>query len=243
MNGDCLNEMNNIDDQSIDFICTDLPFGTTQCRWDTKINLDRLWVHYKRIIKDNGAIALFAQTPFDKVLGVSNLEMLKYEIIWHKTKATGHLNAKKMPLKAHENILIFYKKLPTYNAQKTAGHKPTNTYTKYQSDGDCYGKTKVGISGGGNTDRYPLSVLNFSSDTQKISIHPTQKPVALLEWLIRTYTNEGDTVLDSCFGSGSCAEAALNCNRGFIGIEKDLTIFKSGKKRIEESQMQTRMFA
>lgn len=146
--GDCLKLMNDIPDKSIDMILCDLPYGTTQNKWDSIIPLDKLWEQYCRVIKDNGAIVLFAQTPFDKVLGCSNLKMLKYEWIWEKTSATGHLNAKKMPMKAHENILVFYKKLPTYNPQKTTGHTPVHSYTKHQDDGSNYGKTLIGISGG-----------------------------------------------------------------------------------------------
>jgi len=232
INGDCLDVMRGIPDNSIDLVCCDMPFGTTNCRWDTVICLESLWKHYKRIVKDNGAIVLFAQTPFDKVLGASNLHMLKYELIWEKTKATGHLNAKKMPMKAHENILVFYKKLPTYNPQKTTRHKPVNSYTKHTQDGECYGKTKLGVKGGGATDRYPRSVQRFAHDTQKISLHPTQKPVALVEYLVKTYTNEGDTVLDNCMGSGTAGVACNNLGRDFIGIEKDLDIFTIADRRI-----------
>lgn len=130
-NGDCLEVMKSIPDKSIDLILCDLPYGITKCKWDTPIDLFAMWNQYNRIIKDNAPILLFAQTPFDKVLGSSNLSMLKYEWIWEKTQATGHLNAKKMPMKAHENILVFYKKLPIYNPQKTTGHKPIHSYTKY----------------------------------------------------------------------------------------------------------------
>ena len=176
---------------------------------------------------------MFAQTPFDKVLGCSNLKELKYEWIWEKTTATGHLNAKKMPMKAHENILVFYDKLPTYNPQKTTGHKPANRCTKHRGDGSNYGKTKVGISGGGQTDRYPRSVQVFKTDKQKVSLHPTQKPVALLEYLINTYSNEGDTVLDFTFGSCSTGVAALSTNRKFIGVEMEEKYFDIGASRME----------
>ena len=197
---------------------------------------DGLWTHYNRIIKDNGVIVLFAQTPFDKILGNSNLKMLRYEWIWEKTTATGHLNAKKMPMKAHENILVFYKKLPVYNPQKTNGHKPVNSYTKHSDDGSNYGKTKIGISGGGNTDRYPRSVQVFKTDKQKCALHPTQKPVALCEFLIRTYTNPGATILDNTMGSGTVGVATLNVGeeRKFIGIELDEKYFNIAKKRIED---------
>ena len=193
-----------------------------------------LWSHYNRIVKDDGAIVLFAQTPFDKVLGDSNLKMLRYEWIWEKTTATGHLNAKKMPLKAHENILIFYKKLPLYNPQKTTGHKPVNSYTKHQDDGSNYGKTKVGISGGGSTERYPRSVLLFKTDKQTSSLHPTQKPVALCEYLINTYSKEGAVILDNAMGSGTTGVACLNTNRFFIGIEKEYCYFETSQLRLRD---------
>ena len=232
--GDCLKLMNDIPDKSIDMILCDLPYGTTQNKWDSIIPLDKLWDQYCRVIKDNGAIVLFAQTPFDKVLGCSNLKMLKYEWIWEKTSATGHLNAKKMPMKAHENILVFYKKLPTYNPQKTTGHTPVHSYTKHQDDGSNYGKTLIGISGGGSTERYPRSVQVFKTDKQKEALHPTQKPVDLLEYLIKTYTNEGETVLDNTMGSGSTGVAAVRTNRNFVGIELDDTYFEIANKRIKD---------
>ena len=235
--GDCLGIMQQIPKKSIDFIFCDLPYGTTRCKWDSPIDLPRLWNEYKRIIKPRGAIALMAQTPFDKVLGASNLGMLKYEWIWEKTQATGHLNAKKMPLKAHENILVFYKDLPTYNPQKTNGHKPINSYTKYvktQNNTELYGEMKQEISGGGETDRYPRSVLLYSSDKQKSCLHPTQKPVALAEYLINTYSNEGETVLDNCIGSGTTAIACINTKRNFIGIEKEIKYFDIANERISK---------
>ena len=231
--GDCLEVMKNIPDKSIDMILCDLPYGTTQNKWDSIIPLDKLWKQYKRIIKDNSSIVLFAQTPFDKVLGCSNLSMLRYEWIWEKTTATGHLNAKKMPMKAHENILVFYKKLPIYNPQKTTGHTPVHSYTKYQTDGSNYGKTQTGISGGGSTERYPRSIQIFKTDKQKLAIHPTQKPVALLEYLIKTYTKEGELVLDFTMGSGSTGVACLNTNRRFVGIELDEKYFKISCERME----------
>jgi len=226
-----------IDDNSIDMVLCDLPYGTTRCRWDSVIDLQKLWGEYRRIIKANGAIVLTAQTPFDKVLGASNLEMLKYEWIWEKTQATGHLNAKKMPLKAHENILVFYKDLPTYNPQKTNGHKPINSYTKYvktQNNTELYGEMKQEISGGGETDRYPRSVLLYSSDKQKSCLHPTQKPLALMEYLIATYSNEAETILDNCAGSGTTGLAAKNLNRNYIMIENDEVNYKICIERVGE---------
>lgn len=217
-------------------ILSDLPYGTTQNKWDSIIPLDHLWNQYERVIKDDGAIVMSAQTPFDKVLGSSNLKLLRYEWIWEKTAATGHLNAKKMPMKAHENFLVFYKKLPTYNPQMTRGHKPVNSYTKHQDDGTNYGKTSAGISGGGSTSRYPRSIQVFKSDKQKVAIHPTQKPVALFEYFIKTYTNENEIVLDSCIGSGTTAVACLNTNRKYIGFEKDLSCFEKCLERIKNHQ-------
>lgn len=226
--GDCLELMpKHVGDKSIDLILCDLPYGTTNCRWDSIIDLKKLWKEYTRVIKDNGAILLFAQTPFDKVLGASNLEMLRYEWIWEKTSATGHLNAKKMPMKAHENILVFYKNLPTYNPQKTQGHNPVNTFTKrHNNDGDVYGNTTTS-SGGGNTDRYPRSVLLYPSDKQTSNLHNTQKPLSLIEYIIKTYSNEGDIVLDNAAGSGTTGKGCENLDRYCIMMEKDFEIYQT----------------
>jgi site-specific DNA-methyltransferase (adenine-specific) len=239
-NGDCLEIMKDIEDGSISMILADLPYGTTKAAFDSCIDLDKLWEQYKRIIKTNGAIALFAQTPFDKVLGCSNLKWLKYEWIWEKTQATGFLNAKKMPMKAHESILIFYDKTPTYNPQKTTGHKPINSYTKrakVQNKTELYGAVKEDVSGGGETDRYPRSVLVFPSDKQIMKstpfLHPMQKPLALCEYLIKTYTNEGDVVLDNVCGSGTTGVAAKNLNRDYILIEKEERFYDMSRKRLQ----------
>lgn len=239
INEDCFNVFSSIKDKSIDAIICDLPYGTTKCAWDSILPLDKLWIEYKRVIKDSGVIILFAQTPFDKVLGVSNLEWLKYEWIWEKPQATGYFNAKKMPMKAHENILIFYNKLPKFFPQKTTGHKPVNSYTKKVdvcNKTEVYGKVTKDISGGGETDRYPRSVQIFSSDKQKNkldgTIHPTQKPLSLLEMLIKSYTEEGDIILDNTMGSGTTNLAALRLNRKSIGIEKDKKYFDIAVKRL-----------
>ena len=225
---DCVEGMKYIDDKSIDMILCDLPYGTTRNKWDSIIPLEPLWEQYKRIIKDNGAIVLTAQTPFDKVLGASNLDMLRYEWIWEKDNATGHLNAKKMPMKKHENILVFYKKLPQYNPQFTEG-KPY--VVKRGRKSTNYGDDVEGYDGITKSDgkRYPTSILRFNKET---GLHPTQKPVALFEYLIKTYTNEGETVLDNCMGSGTTAVACINTNRNFIGIELDEGYFKIAKERI-----------
>lgn len=234
--GDCLELMpKHVEDKSIDMIFCDLPYGTTQNKWDSVIDLPTLWGEYERVIKDNGAIVLFAQTPFDKVLGESNLKLLKYEWIWEKTQATGHLNAKKMPMKAHENILVFYKKLPTYNPQKTTGHKPMNSGVRRSSlKNENYNEiNKVDLPFGGDTDRYPRTVLEFKSDKQKNYLHPTQKPLALIEYMIKTYTNEGDLILDNTCGSGTTGLGAKNLNRNYIMMEQDPKYYEIACKRVQ----------
>jgi len=234
--GDCLELMGGIKDESVDLILADLPYGTTKCSWDIIIPFKPLWEHYERIIKPNGAILLFAQTPFDKVLGSSKIDLLRYEWIWEKTQATGHLNSKKMPMKAHENILVFYKKLPTYNPQKTQGHKPVNSYYKsidLQNKTEIYGKVNKELSGGGNTDRFPRDILRYASEKQTCKLHPTQKPVPLLEYLIKTYTHEGETVVDNVAGSFSTAEACENTNRKWICMDKEISNCSIGKVRLE----------
>lgn len=229
-NEDCLEGMKRIPDKSVDMILCDLPYGTTQNKWDSIIPLEPLWKQYERVIKDSGAIVLTAQTPFDKVLGASNLKMLKYEWIWVKDQGTGHLNAKKMPLKNHENVLVFYRKLPLYNPQMTGDEKriikrgTRKSQTNYGSFLDESITQYVG--------RYPLSVQKFNKDTLKI--HPTQKPTTLFEYLIKTYTNEGETVLDNCMGSGTTAIACINTNRNYIGFEMDEEYHRLLTKRIEE---------
>ena len=226
--------MNNIEDKSIDMILCDLPYGTTRNKWDSIIPLDKMWEQYERIIKDNGAIVLTAQTPFDKVLGSSNLKMLKYEWIWDKKLGTGHLNAKKMPMKRHENVLIFYKKLPTYNPQMTDG-EPYDKGFGY-GDSSNYGKQKAVSHVNTSGKRYPVSIIEFSNANRRGIVHPTQKPVALFEYLIKTYTNKGETVLDNCFGSGTTGVAAINTNRNFIGIEKEWEYCEIANQRIEEAK-------
>ena len=228
-NGDCLEVMKEIPDKSVDMILCDLPYGTTQNKWDSIINLDKLWEQYERIIKDNGAIVLFAQTPFDKVLGSSNLKLLKYEWIWRKSKPTGHLNAKKMPLKQHENILVFYKKLPTYNCLNLTKVDKMVSRTNKGNYGECSKTTKQEYTG------YPKSILDYNSIISSNQLHPTQKPVELLEYLIKTYTNDGMFVLDNCMGSGSTGVACVNTNRKFIGIELDEGYFKIASDRIHKA--------
>lgn len=233
--GDCLQLMKDIPDQSIDMVLCDLPYGTTNCRWDSVLPYNLLWQQYFRMCR--GAVVLFAQSPFDKALGMSNIKYLRYEWIWEKTHPTGHLNAKKAPMKAHENILVFYGKQPTYNPIKTTGHV-RKAAVKRSDKTPIYGEQTFTELPYDSTERYPRSVLTFASDKQTSNIHPTQKPVALCEYLIRTYTNEGDTVLDNCMGSGTTGIACLNTNRKFIGIESDPIYFAVAKERIMTNQIE-----
>lgn len=225
IHGDCLEVMKTIPDGSIDLILCDLPYGTTRNKWDSVIDLAALWTEYKRVCC--GAIVLTAQTPFDKVLGASNIDMLRYEWIWRKEAGTGFLNAKRAPLKDHENVLVFYGKTPTYNPQMRTGFKPYRC--KKGGETSNYNPSGI-VTTESSGERYPVTVLEFSRD--KVKIHPTQKPVALMEYLIRTYTNEGDLILDNCMGSGTTGVACMNTSRRFIGIEKDDGYFEVAKKRI-----------
>ena len=202
----------------INMVLTDLPYGTTNAKWDSVLDLGKFWDYLSPLRTPTTPVLLFAQTPFDKVLGCSNIKELKYEWIWEKGNATGHLNAKKMPMKAHENILCFYEKPPTYNPQKTEGH------TLKESKDNLGGSELYGVSKKRNyssTSRYPRDVLKFASDKQKLNIHSTQKPLELLRYMIRTYTNVGDTVLDATAGSCSVAVAAYLEGRNSICIEKE----------------------
>lgn len=234
-----LRVMKQIPDGSIDCIKTDLPFGTTNCKWDVVIPFDLLWEQYHRIIKDNGAILLNAQTPFDKLLGASNIKNLRYEWIWEKTNATGHLNAKKMPMKAHENVLVFYKKPPVYNPQMTHGHERKVSKAEHKmgsKQSDVYQKTLT-LTTYDSTDRYPRSVLKFPSDKQKIKLNPTQKPLALEMYFVSTYTNPGDTVLDSACGSGTLGQACKLLGRNAILIDNRLSQVGDARRRIQYSDI------
>ena len=228
--GDCLEVLPALEAKSIDLVLADMPYGTTRCDCDSHIDLERLWPELKRVAR--GAIVLFAQTPFDKVLGASNLPMLRYEWIWEKTNATGHLNAHRAPMKAHENILVFYDRQPTYNPQKTGGHERKASIKR--GDGDVfYGRQKRDGLTYDSTERYPRTVQTFASDKHRQSLHRTQKPQALCEYLIKTYSVEGDTVLDFCMGSGTTGAAAEAQYRHFVGIEKHPDIFAIAADRLQ----------
>ena len=235
-NDDCIKIMQSLPEKSVDLILTDPPFGTTHNRWDSVIPFENLWEGYERVIKDNGAIILFGQGLFSSELACSNKKMFRYRLVWEKTKAGGFLNARRMPLQAHEDILVFYKKLPTYNPQMVDG-KPYSKKAVTNGDGKNYGKfDRVGTVYNNNGKYFPRSVIKFANGNRN-SLHPTQKPVELLEYLIKTYSNEGDVVLDSCMGSGSTGCAALGCGRDFIGIELDLHYYDIAKERIEKYEI------
>lgn len=232
MSGDCLERMKEIESGSVDMILADPPYGTTACKWDSVIDLPLMWEQLKRVVKPNGAIIMTASQPFTSQLVLSNLKNFKYEWIWHKSRYTGFLQAKYMPMKAHESVLVFCSEgKPTYNPQKTGGHTPTNS-AKGVGHSPTFGASKERDYKGGDTTRYPKSVQEFKSER---GMHPTQKPVALMEYLIRTYTNEGECVLDFTMGSGTTGVACTNTNRNFRGIEMDEGYYNIAKGRITES--------
>lgn len=234
MHGDCLEKMQSIKSGSIDLILTDPPYGTTQCKWDSVIPLDEMWLQLNRVIKPNGAIVMTAAQPFTTVLIGSNLPLFRYCWVWDKIKGTGFLNAKKMPMRNHEDVVIFYNKLPTYNPQMTNGHQRKVSHRKATLQTDVYNDMKNDYHYD-STERFPTSIQTISTDTQSSSLHPTQKPVALMEYLIKTYTNRGETVLDFTMGSGTTGVACVKSNRNFIGIEKDEAYFNIAQNRIDET--------
>ena len=232
--GDCLELMKDIPNKSINMILCDLPYGTTKCSWDTVIPFKPLWGQYNRIIKDNGAIVLFGSEPFSSQLRLSNINNYKYDWIWEKSKATGFLNAKKQPLRAYETISVFYRKPTIYNPQFHISTPYNKGMRKEQTTDDVYGKfNQVVVESTGI--RYPRNVIYFkTAESEGKVYHKTQKPIALLEYLIKTYTNEGDLILDNCMGSGSTGVACVNTDRKFIGIELDNTYFEIAKERINK---------
>jgi len=239
--GDCLEVMPSIADKSVDMILCDLPYGTTACKWDTIIPFEPLWEQYKRIIKDNGAIVLTASQPFTSALVMSNPKMFKVAIVWNKKKAGNFVQGNIQPLKIHEDVLIFYSKQPTYNPQKTLLDKPQkvrngakNRQDRKEAGG--FGGTVIYSDKFEADKKLPTTIVEISKDNYgKNVFHPTQKPVALFEYLIKTYTNEGDTVLDNCAGSGTTGVACKNLKRNCILIEKDEQYYKIAKRRIENT--------
>lgn len=236
-NEDCLIGMNRIPNGAIDLVICDLPYGTTDLEWDTVIPFDSLWKQYKRVCNPNAAILLFSAQPFTTDLINSNRKMFRYEIIWEKTLAVGFLNAKKIPLKAHENICVFYSKMPTYNPIKTY-IKETYRRRKQSGVAKQYSKTRGETIYENDGTRFPRDVVKFSNFTDTgfsgkgNHIHPTQKPVPLIEYLIKTYSNDGDLVLDNCIGSGTTAVAAINTGRRFVGFETNREYFDYANDRI-----------
>lgn len=229
LKGDCLNELKRIPDCTIDLVIADPPYGITRCVWDKIIPFEPLWSELKRVTKPNAAILIFGVEPFSSHLRLSNSQNYRYDLIFEKSHSTGWLNAKRQPLRAHENISVFYKKSPTYHPQKTTGHirktsaRCGNTTPIYNASSSCRYDS---------TERYPRSVLKFASDKQKNALHPTQKPIDLLKYLIKMYSNQGDTVLDFAMGSGSTGAAALSLGRKFVGIESNQTFFNAAQNWI-----------
>jgi site-specific DNA-methyltransferase (adenine-specific) len=223
MLGDCLERMAEIPDGSVDMVLTDPPYGTTACKWDSVIDLPQMWAHLKRVIKPNGAIVMTAAQPFTTTLIASNMKMFKYCWVWEKTKPTGHLNAKKQPLRATEDVVVFYAKPSTYNPQGTRPTNKTVSRTNRGNYGECSKTTRQTVTG------YPRNLLKFASTD---GVHPTQKPVALMEYLIKTYTNEGETVLDFTMGSGTTGVACVQTGRKFIGIERDANYYGIAAGRV-----------
>ncbi len=233
-NEDCLEGMKRIADKSIDMILCDLPYGTTACKWDTVIPFEPLWEQYKRIIKDNGAIVLFGSQPFTSALVMSNLKWFKYSLVWDKVAVTNPMLAKKQPMRCHEDILVFYDKQPTYNPQMRVGVKWSRAGKK-QHTTDTLGQNTLFNNGSDESEmKYPKSIVTFSNADKTKNEHPTQKPLELMEWLIKTYTSEGDIVLDNCIGSGTTAIACINTGRNFIGFELNKEYYEVAKNRINK---------
>ncbi len=243
LHGDCLELMQTIPDGSVDMILCDLPYGTTSNRWDSVLPFENIWEHYQRLIKPHGAIVLFGCEPFSTLLRMSNIKAYKYDWIWDKHSVNGFLNAKKRPMKRYENICVFSFGTPVYYPQMEIRGKvrKKGNYNKKSGDGDgVYGAYKNITTE--NNEYYPTDIISLSNADHTKKYHPTQKPVALLEYLIRTYTNESETVLDNCMGSGSTGCACVNTNRNFIGIELDDNYFQIAQERINKSSEQTRLF-
>lgn len=230
MQGDCLQRMAEIPDGSVDMVCADLPYGVSNSPWDSVIPLAPLWQHYRRIVKTNAAIVLTASQPFTSTLVASNPAWFRYDLVWDKVGTTGFANAKRMPLRRHESVLVFYARQPTYNPAMEVRGAPRN---KGGSRGDK-GVYRIAHSAPAfNNTYYPTSIVTVSNASKKGVVHPNQKPVPLLEWLVRTYSNEGDTVLDNTMGSGSTGVACMNTGRRFVGIEQDQRYFGIARDRID----------
>ena len=239
--GDCIEKMKDIPDNSIDMVLCDPPYGTTACKWDSIIPLEPMWEQLKRVIKPNGAIVMTASQPFTTTLIASNMKMFKYCWVWEKSRSSTPMLAKKQPMRCHEDVCVFYKNQPTYKPIMTKGAK---NHASKSGKGvvRIHGERESVFSANTSDMKYPRSVQFFKSTDSTRNLHPTQKPVALMEYLIRTYTNEGETVLDFTMGSGSTGVACVNTKRDFIGIELDEGYFKIAENRIQEYQSQGRLF-
>lgn len=234
IHGDCLEVMPQLIDEGVkvDMILADVPYGTTQCKWDSIIDLEEMWKLADQISEENAAKVFTASQPFTTTLISSNIDNFKYCWVWEKPAAKGHFNAKKRPMVAHEDIAVFYHSQPTYNPIKTYGHVRKSATKEKSLNSEVYNNNTKTVSYD-STERYPRSVQVFKQDTQKSSLHPTQKPVVLMEYLIKTYTNEGDTVLDFTMGSGTTCLAAKNLNRQYIGIEKEQEYYDIAIERLQ----------
>jgi len=230
--GDCLDILPTFADNSVDMVLVDLPYGTTACKWDSIIPLDKLWEQYNRICKKDGAMVFTAAQPFTTILAASNLENFRYEWIWEKPQGTNPMNVKVMPLKSHENILVFYRKKPVYNPQMWYSTPYSGFSSNTSKIGEVYGSAKSKHRDNPEGSRYPKTVLKFK---QEKGLHPTQKPVEMMEYLIKTYSNEGDVVLDNTMGSGTTGVACMNTGRNFIGIEKEENYYKIAEQRISST--------
>ncbi len=238
-NEDCLQGMKRIPDGSVDAIICDLPYGTTRNQWDSIIPLDALWYEYRRVTKPNAAIVLFSQQPFTSALVMSNPEMFRYEWIWEKEAGTGFLNANKMPLKIHENVLVFYRDLPKYNPIMRKGFSPYTSFSKGGKTSTNYGEHHEYITKS-NGERFPIDILFFPRDRD--GFHPTQKPVDIMRYFISTYTDVGGVILDNCMGSGTTAIACIKEKRHFIGFELNKEYFDKAVKRINAEKSQLLLF-
>ena len=238
MLGDCLERMKEIPDGSVDMVLTDPPYGITACKWDSIIPLEPMWEQLKRVIKPNGAIVMTAAQPFTSAMVMSNLRDFRYSLVWDKVnKYTGYANANKMPMRRHEDILIFYRALPTFNKQYRQGRPFVSRQTGGSGQHMRFAPLPEGRQTVNTGLHNPCSIIDIKGDNKReAGLHPTQKPVALMEYLIRTYTNEGETVLDFTMGSGSTGVACANTNRRFIGIELDPEYFAIAKQRIESAK-------
>lgn len=231
LHGDCIELMRDVPDGSIDMIPTDPPYGATRCAWDKTVPFAPMWEAFERVIKPNGCIAVFAGEPFSAALIISNLKLYRYELIWCKDIHSDFLNAHRKPLKIHDKIQVFYKSSPVYHPQKTKGKPYMRGWSAAKTE--CYGKVRPHKNNNTSGDRFPTTVIKFNRET---GLHPTQKPVALLRWLIRTYTDAGDTVLDPFMGSGSTGVACITEGRRFIGVEQELKYFELAGTRLAETR-------